>query len=152
MLYKKYTLGQDVEHIIDTANSEPDLEKCDKNIRGNLILANHIWNTQIGQLCWKHVKDEKSTVYGEIFLKAMHNVRQCCSKSQPNSPTTDDTDIQVAIVLGYLFMSGIIFLVVVGGIVNIIACISQILRSWGALHEPIHSSDSDYDFDDNKKL
>lgn len=151
LLHKKYVLGQDVEHIIDTANSEPDLAKCDKNIRGNLILADHIWNTQIGQLCWDYVKAEKSIVYGTIFQKAMDNVRKCCKLTDDNNDNNDNDDsddISGATVLSYLFMSAVILLVlmmVIACITMLCVCISRIIKSITP-NKPVNSSDSDYDF------
>lgn len=78
--------GIDTEHIIDLKNSEPELDDCDKEILGNMILANRSWNRAVGSLCWEYVKAEKLQVYGDIFNEAMRNVRECCGlTSKPAS-------------------------------------------------------------------
>lgn len=78
-LYSQYINSNvQVEHIIDLQNSEPELEYCNKNIRGNMILADGNWNQGVGQLCWDYVKMEKSQVYGNIFNDAYNNVKKCC--------------------------------------------------------------------------
>src|ERR1044071_832591 len=73
-LYKKYN-SYEVEHIIDHKNSEPTLLHCNKDIRGNMVLADAVWNKQVGQLCWDNVKKEKSLVYGTVFQRAFDAVR-----------------------------------------------------------------------------
>jgi len=83
--YPQYLSDNQVEHIIDKENSEQDLETCDKNIIGNLVLANGAWNMGAGQLCWDNAKIEKSLVYGDIFPQAMDNVHKCCH-TNPNYP------------------------------------------------------------------
>ena len=86
-IYNQYTVGNniDVEHIIDLQNSEPELESCNKNIRGNMILADRSWNRGVGGLCWDYVKMEKSQVYGNIFNQAYNNVKKCCGMSTVGS-------------------------------------------------------------------
>lgn len=76
-----------IEHIVELQNSEPSLANCDKDIYGNIILANATWNRAVGNLCWKYTASEKQIVYGAIFQQAMDNVRQCCI----NEPTTPPT-------------------------------------------------------------
>lgn len=76
---KQYlTSNLDTEHIIDLSNSESELAHCNKNIRGNMVLANSNWNRGVGNLCWKYAKSEKRSVYGNIFNQAENNVRVCC--------------------------------------------------------------------------
>lgn len=77
-MYPQYLIGNEAEHIIDKTNSEPELEKCNKNIRGNLVMANSSWNKGVGGLCWNYVKLEKKQIYGNIFQRAMDNVKKCC--------------------------------------------------------------------------
>ncbi len=76
--YPQYLEGNQVEHIVDKENSEPELDRCNKHIIGNLVLANATWNMGMGNMCWRDIKVEKSQVYGYIFQKAMDNVKQCC--------------------------------------------------------------------------
>lgn len=80
-LYPQFSKGNDVEHIVDTANSEYG---CEKSIMGNLVMANSIWNRQIGNMCWDDVKVEKREIYGEIFDRAVDNVRRCCKTETIN--------------------------------------------------------------------
>uniref|UniRef100_A0A6C0C7G7 Uncharacterized protein n=1 Tax=viral metagenome TaxID=1070528 RepID=A0A6C0C7G7_9ZZZZ len=80
--YPQFKSGNDVEHIIDTAFSEYELRDCDKNIIGNLVMADRSWNRGVGQLCWENVKTEKMIVYEDIFQQAMNNVRKCCNLEQ----------------------------------------------------------------------
>lgn len=68
----------DVEHIIDKNNSI--WPRCDKDIYGNIILANSSWNRAMGQRTWHLVEDEKKYVYGAIFNKAKDNVLYCCRR------------------------------------------------------------------------
>lgn len=82
-LYPQYLKNNHVEHIIDHANSEQTLQHCNKDIRGNMILANADWNRQVGQLCWDNVKKEKIDVYGNIFRTALDAVTKCCSQIMP---------------------------------------------------------------------
>jgi hypothetical protein len=71
-----------IEHIVDTSNGPDHLKLCNKNIRGNLIVAIGIWNNQVGQLCWKDVEGEKRSVYGNtIFDYTLESVRICCELS-----------------------------------------------------------------------
>lgn len=63
------------EHIIDLKNSI--LENCNKNIYGNLVMAYGKWNMEIGQLTWTDVEKEKRLVYGDIFDKAIENIKIC---------------------------------------------------------------------------
>jgi hypothetical protein len=67
-----------VEHIIDSNNGPDELANCNKNIRGNLIIAIGTWNNAVGNLCWKYVAAEKQAVYGPIFNTAMTSVKECC--------------------------------------------------------------------------
>ena len=80
-LYPTHLRGNDMEYIIDKENSEPELENCNKNIKGNMILANRVWKKDIGNLCWIYVKKEKFNIYGNIFSKAMLHVKQCCGSN-----------------------------------------------------------------------
>ena len=69
----------EVEHIIDSTNGPPELIDCDKNIRGNLIIARGTWNRQVGQLCWERAEAKKRKVYDdEIVDFAYASVKQCC--------------------------------------------------------------------------
>lgn len=68
-----------VEHIIDTNNGPIELTNCNKNIRGNLVIAIGTWNNQVGQLCWDDVDAEKRLVYGnETVDFAYESVKLCC--------------------------------------------------------------------------
>lgn len=83
---KKYswiTNEHDIEHIIDTKNGPSELESCDKDIRGNKVVANAGWNRAVGQKCWAQVSIEKEIVYSEAFIKAYNSVKRCCAK-QPD--------------------------------------------------------------------
>ena len=65
----------EVEHIIPKANSIKELEGCDTNIFGNLIMAYGKWNAALGNgfLC------EKEEIYGSlIYNKAYNTVLNCC--------------------------------------------------------------------------
>lgn len=86
---RRYNAGSnvEVEHIIDISNGPEELRDCNKNIRGNLILAVGEWNRAIGQLCWNDVAAEKRLVYGsQIFSSAYNSVKECCGHSD-NSTT-----------------------------------------------------------------
>ena len=63
------------DHIIDT---NPDLGSCNINIKGNLILADSIWISEIKQKCSNHANLEKAQVYKTIYQKALDNVKHCC--------------------------------------------------------------------------
>lgn len=68
-----------VEHMIDRNNGPPELAHCNKNIRGNLVMAIGAWNQEVGQLCWDDVAREKRNVYGnEAFEYAYQSVKTCC--------------------------------------------------------------------------
>ena len=67
-----------VEHIIDQKNSNPEYERYDKNILGNVIMAYSQWNMQVGKLSWNDIKEEKREIYGQdIFQKAINNIIAC---------------------------------------------------------------------------
>lgn len=68
-----------MEHIIDSRNSLSELgEEYDRDILGNLVMAYSKWNQQVGNLpSWNEIKQEKREVYGDIFEKAMFNVKYC---------------------------------------------------------------------------
>ncbi|CAK7994859.1 Hypothetical protein POVR1_LOCUS377 [uncultured virus] len=69
----------EVEHIIDSTNGPSELIDCDKNIRGNLIIARGTWNNQVGKLCWTHAEAEKRKVYGDVIVDfAYASVNECC--------------------------------------------------------------------------
>lgn len=81
-----YNVGRSdhVEHIIDSANGPVDLIDCDKNIGGNLVIVDAIWNQQVGQLCWADAEAEKRKVYGDVIVSnAYQAVKECC-KSKTN--------------------------------------------------------------------
>lgn len=89
-LHSQYLKNNQVEHIIDISNSEPELAECRKDIMGNLVMANGQWNRGVGQLCWSDVKAEKSLVYGDIFQKALDSVKKCCSIETRHTQFYDD--------------------------------------------------------------
>jgi hypothetical protein len=92
----------DVEYIIDS--DEGDLSKCKKNIIGNLILSNSIWNRQLDKLCWDYAKEEKMIIYSDIFSQALNNVRKCCTASiAPESIIIPIASLIFVIVL-FIFM------------------------------------------------
>jgi len=98
-------------------NTECEIEKCNKNIMGNLLLADSSWNRGMGQLCWEQVKVEKSQVYGPIFYKAMNNVRKCCGLDTL-TPTVIDTpsskhDDTKSSIYFLLYASGLFIAIVV---------------------------------------
>lgn len=75
-----------VEHIIDSNNGPSKLINCNKNIRGNLIIAKGQWNTQLGNMCWADVEQEKREVYGnDIFQYAYDSVELCCQLQEEKS-------------------------------------------------------------------
>lgn len=82
-----------VEHIIDQTTNDPELDRYEKNILGNLIMAYGRWNNQVGQLAWSHVEVEKSEVYGSlIFETAKAYVIQCGENRIESTGTADDAD------------------------------------------------------------
>jgi len=107
--YSQLTPKEHVEHIIDINNGPSELLNCNKQIRGNMIIANGDWNRQVGQLCWKDVSVEKRLVYGdEIFNSAYDAVRSCCI----NTPKMGDiVGVVVAIVAG-LTLSIVVVIIV----------------------------------------
>jgi hypothetical protein len=79
---KTYNVGPNdqVEHIVDSNNGPLELHDCNKDIRGNKIIAYGVWNNQAGQLCWKDAEAEKRKVYGDwIFDNAYNAVKECCN-------------------------------------------------------------------------
>lgn len=70
-----------VEHIIPKANNIPELQGCNTNIFGNLVMAYGLWNQQLnnGFLC------EKEEVYGSIYNQAYNAVLSCCDTPSPPS-------------------------------------------------------------------
>lgn len=71
-----------VDHIIDIENSIDDY--CGKYIMGNMIMVNGEWEQQVTNLCWRDAKQEKSNIYGDIYGKALYNVRRCCKIGEIN--------------------------------------------------------------------
>jgi hypothetical protein len=67
----------DAGHIIDLYNSEKKLRRCNKNIYGNIILTDSIWNRQMGWKSWKIVKKEKKDVYKKFFRRAQRHIERC---------------------------------------------------------------------------
>ena len=107
--YPWITSNEDVEHIIDINNGPPELTRCNKRIRGNMIIANGLWNKQVGQLCWKDVSTEKRLVYGdEIYNFAYESVRSCC-ESIPN--IGDVIGVIIAIVIALILLVASILVV-----------------------------------------
>lgn len=78
-LYKSY----EIEHIIDLKNSE--LNNCNKNIYGNIVLTYGLWNRQVGNLNWNNAKKEKSEIYGNIVNKALLNIIDCDPECENNN-------------------------------------------------------------------
>lgn len=102
--YDKVDNSYEVEHIIELQNSE--LNNCNKNIYGNIILAYGKWNRQVGNLDWKNGKQEKERIYGRNIVKqALENIKKCDSSC--NEPLPE---------IGYIFMY-IAFIVILVGIV-----------------------------------
>ncbi len=93
-----------IEHIVELQNSEMD--ECDKDIFGNVILADAKWNRAVGNLCWKYGSVEKQQVYGPIFQRAIDNVRACCIKESPNDVSLTVIAI-VLIIATALFVSAL---------------------------------------------
>ena len=94
-----YDLGSmEVEHIIDIAHSE--LPGCNKNIRGNLVIADASWNRGVGNLCWTYASAEKANVYGEIFTNARTAVRECCLNAAAEQPSLEEQKIIHAETIG----------------------------------------------------
>lgn len=66
-----------VEHIVDQSNAP--FNECNKNIIGNLAIADASWNQGVGSLCWENVYNEKVAVYGQKTVDtAIYNVEKCC--------------------------------------------------------------------------
>lgn len=63
-----------VEHIIPKEHNIPELEGCNVNIRGNLIMAYALWNTQLSNSHY----NEKKIIYGNLFDRAYKSVYWCC--------------------------------------------------------------------------
>lgn len=95
----------EVEHIIDRANSH---NNCGRDIAGNMIMAYSRWNHQLGALSWQDVREEKSRVYGRIFLQAMDNILKCT----PGCQFDDNT--RIAYYLAHLYMNEVSILVLIG--------------------------------------
>lgn len=111
--------GYDVEHIIDEKHSM--FSGCNKNIYGNIILANSSWNRALGIRTWKWVSAEKEHVYGSIFIQAKHNVRHCCEQDD------DVGNIIIIISIIYsLLISGILFMFL------IFLCVLRCVYQWMA--------------------
>jgi hypothetical protein len=71
----------EVEHIIPKANNIPELEGCNTNIYGNLIMAYGVWNNQLSNTHF----NEKKLIYGEIFDNAYKSVYFCCKGQNPTT-------------------------------------------------------------------
>lgn len=99
--YIKSSDSYEVEHIIDLKNSE--LNNCNKNIYGNIVLAYGLWNRQVGNLNWTYAKKEKKLVYKEIFDKAIHNIKKCDSFCEVKEDSYKLMDLIIALIfLGIL--------------------------------------------------
>lgn len=93
-----------VVDIIDVNNGPPELKRCNKNIKGNKIVAHKGWNEETNKLCWLHLKEEKSTVYGEFFYIAYRSVKECCEQQQ---------DYQTLLISLYTAAAGCLLLAVI---------------------------------------
>lgn len=70
-----------VEHIIPEKHNIPELEGCNVNVHGNLIMAYGLWNQQLSNTFFY----EKKLIYGDIFIKAYDSVYYCCKGQIPTS-------------------------------------------------------------------
>lgn len=81
------TNSYEVEHIIELKNSE--LDGCNKNIYGNILLAYGTWNRQVGNLNWGYGKQEKIRVYGRSIVEAaLKNIAKCDANCVQDVPHT----------------------------------------------------------------
>lgn len=65
-----------VDHIIDVVGSD-DIY-CGKYIMGNMLLVKKEWEMQMNDMCWADMKEEKIKVFGDLYGKALYNVKKCC--------------------------------------------------------------------------
>lgn len=98
-----------VEHMVDSKNSDMVNEGMDVDIYGNIIMANGIWNNQVGGKSWDLVMIEKSDIYGDIFMKAREHIRYCNNIDKKNNFTIIIITIiiiviGVSIVIVYLYI------------------------------------------------
>lgn len=93
----------DIEHIIDLKNSI--LPNYDRNIYGNIILANMKWNREMGSKGWNIIQTEKSIVYGEIFNLAIENIIKCNQNETKNNKK--HTSIWLIVIIVLLSVYGI---------------------------------------------
>lgn len=102
-----------VEHIIPESHNIPEIEGCDVDIHGNLIMAYGLWNQQLSNTFFH----EKKLIYGDIFTKAYESVYYCCKGQMPTSIPVPNCGITDAPTLSnedfpYLFVTLVVFVTV----------------------------------------
>jgi hypothetical protein len=105
-----------VEHIIPLKHNISELQGCDVNIYGNLIMAYGLWNQQLSNSHYY----EKKLIYHDIFNKAYQSIYWCCKNYLPNtipvpSCKNNDTGMSTGLVvtLSMLFGVGLVFWLVI---------------------------------------
>ena len=93
--YGKSQECYNVEHIVDSQNSIPELADYNKNILANVIMAYGCWNQQVGQLRWESVEAEKREIYGNALMDSAINAIIRCHEynhAPPDPIENDDED------------------------------------------------------------
>jgi len=127
-LFDSRTLkGQDVVNIIDIENLDSKLQNCDIDIRGNLVLANSLWNESMGQLCSNDVTKEKIEIYGDIYRKALNDIKQCCIIR-----SVIDIGAKIGFYVSFIAIGIILFVI---GILVIIEKVTAIYTSHTKCHQ-----------------
>lgn len=68
-----------VEHIIPSANSIPEIAGCSTDVRGNYIMAYGAWNQALSN----HYYGEKAMVYGDEIMKSAYAAVHWTCKGAP---------------------------------------------------------------------
>jgi len=95
----------EVEHIIDKANTDPDLVGLNVNIVGNLVMAYGRWNQQVGQLSWNNVVTEKREIYTTFLFETARHYVLTCNGSDTSAITELDASNLIGLVLGGIVLS-----------------------------------------------
>lgn len=145
-----------VEHIIDQQTTDPQLDRYEKNIVGNVVMAFGLWNSQMGNKKWDIVQEEKKRVYTQaMFSTARHFVVTCGSGNSAGGDAEDQTNeqneahgfsaLQIAIGIGVIFVISAII---------IVGIVATCVRKWrdSRLQVNEHGAGDDCEDDDGQAV
>lgn len=91
----------EAEHIID--KNGPEYKGCNKNIAGNMVMANGKWNGQLGNVArndYESSKKEKEEVYGEERMKRAREIIERCNPECETSVKEEENESKNGIIIG----------------------------------------------------